>query len=213
MGSARSQPPTNPHSRTSPRRPAPTFRRTAPRWPRSPVCSAPGSSSPPAPPAGCDWPRSQAAAPSLRTPPRNRRPPPGLGRRSLRPAQRWRLAIPRRSPRRSSSTWTRDPTTTRRSAPTRLIDKRLPRYTVRQPSCPRIAQRRASALIPDRYTSGRSLSPADRSRNPLLRIPLPDNWRLRCTASNDSATEQAVLLLGVFLVGQNSFITELGEVA
>jgi hypothetical protein len=32
-------------------------------------------------------------------------------------------------------------------------------------------------------------------------------------AVGGSATEQAVLLLGVFLVGQNSLVAELGEVA
>jgi hypothetical protein len=45
----------------------------------------------------------------------------------------------------------------------------------------------------------------------LLRIPLPGNRRFRRTAAGGSATEQTVLLLGVFLVGENSFIAELGE--
>jgi hypothetical protein len=46
----------------------------------------------------------------------------------------------------------------------------------------------------------------------LLRIPLPGNRRFRRTACG-SATEQAVLLLGVFLIGQNSFVAEFGELA
>lgn len=46
-----------PSRHTSRRRPGPSIRRIALRWPRWPRCSGRRSSSPPAPPAGCGWPR------------------------------------------------------------------------------------------------------------------------------------------------------------
>src|ERR1700733_3787767 len=102
--------------------------------------------------------------------------------------------------------------------PTPPIGSRRPPRTTRQPVRPKLAQRPASAPIPDRNTSGRSLSPADRNRNPLLRIPFismtrPENRRVRQAAVGVLATKQAVLLLGVFGVGEDSFVTKLGEIA
>src|SRR6202012_4355416 len=85
--------------------------------------------------------------------------------------------------------------------------------TARRRVLSRPAQRPASAPIPARNTSGRNLSPADRTRNPLLRIPFPDNRCVRQGAVGGSASKQTVLLLGVFLVGQNSFVTKFGELA
>src|SRR6202012_5456440 len=108
---------------------------------------------------------------------------------------------------------TTDPPRPEMPAPTLPIGSRRPPCTARRRAPPRLAQRPASGLIPDRNTSGRSLSPADRTRNPLLRIPFPDNRAIRQLAVGVSAAKQAVLLLGVFLVGQNSFVAKFGELA
>src|SRR6202000_1513750 len=130
-----------------------------------------------------------------------------------RPARRSMSAIRRTTRPRRSSPRTTDPTRPPTSAPTLPICRRGAPCTARRRAPPKLAQRPASAPIQDRNTSGRSLSPADRNRNPLLRIPFPDNRHVRQRAVGVSATKQTVLLLRVFLVGQNSFVAKFGELA